>query len=193
MNENEVWKDVVGYEGYYKVSNKGNVFSVGRKDSRGNKIGGRILKPIQSTGGYLQVQLCKNGKRKFKLIHRLVAEAFIPNPNGLPQINHIDEIKDNNNVENLEWCTSKHNANHGTRNERRVKAQSKKVKAVNVETGEVLVFSSAREAGRNGYSQSNVAVACRGGYRSATTGKLIGGDGRTYRGHRWYYEEDVVE
>ena len=192
MNENEVWKDVVGYEGYYKVSDRGDVFSVIRKDSRGRKCGGIMLKPRYDKDGYRQVQLCKNGIRKTKLIHRLVAETFIPNPNGLPQINHIDEIKDNNNVENLEWCTSKHNANHGTRNERRVKAQSKKVKAVNIKTGEVLIFSSASEAVRNGYSQSNVAAACRGVYKTLN-GKLIGGDGRTYRGHKWYYEEDVAE
>ena len=74
MTENEVWKDVVGYEGLYKVSNKGNVFSVGRRDSRGVKRGGIILKPRYSGNGYLQVDLRNNGKRKTKYIHRLVTE-----------------------------------------------------------------------------------------------------------------------
>ena len=64
MNENEVWKDVVGYVGLYKVSDRGNVYSVERKDSRGNKIGGRMLKPIDSGNGYLRVTLCKNDKVK---------------------------------------------------------------------------------------------------------------------------------
>ena len=100
-------------------------------------------------------------------------------------MNHLDEVKDNNNVNNLEWCTSKHNNNHGTRNERRVQAQSKKVRAVNIKTGEVLTFSSANEAMRKGYSQTS--LACRGVYKSPN-GNLIGGDGRTYRGHRWSYE-----
>ena len=191
MTENEVWKDVVGYEGLYKVSDRGNVHSVVRKDSIGSKCGGRILKPNYDKDGYLNVNLCNNGKVKTKKIHRLVAEAFLPNPNGLPQINHIDEIKDNNNVENLEWCTSKYNLNHGTRTERVVKIQSKKVRAVNIKTGKVLSFNSTVEAGRKGYDQGGVAAACKGAYKDNRTGKLIGGDGRTYRGHRWSYEKVV--
>ena len=183
MMVSETWIDVVDYEGYYKVSNKGNVYSVERKDSRGNKCGGKTLQPAYSGTGYLIVDLYKNGIGKNKLVHRLVAEAFIPNPESLPQVNHIDEVKDNNNVENLEWCTSEYNNNHGTRNER----VSKKIRAVNIKTGEVLTFSSANEAMRKGYSQTS--LACRGVYKSPN-GNLIGGDGRTYRGHRWYYEEE---
>ena len=188
MTESEIWKDVVGYEGYYKVSNKGNVFSVERKNSRGAKCGRRTLKPVYDKEGYPRRDLYKNGKSKTKRIHRLVAEAFIPNPESLPQINHRDEVKDNNNVENLEWCTNKYNSNHGTRNERLAQSRSKRVKAVNVETGEVLTFSSIMEAGCKGYHGGNVSSACRGVYKSGNTGKLIG-DGRTYKGHRWYYEE----
>ena len=187
MKENEIWKDVAGYEGLYKVSNKGNVYSVERKDSRGQRCGGRILKPKYSRGGYLMVHLYKNGKMKAKIVHRLVAESFLPNPNGLPQVNHRDEIKDNNNVGNLEWCDSKYNMNYGTRTERVAQAQSKKVRAVNVKTGEVLTFNSTHNAGRKGYHQSSVAKACKGIYKTVT-GKLIGGDGRTYKGYRWYYE-----
>ena len=182
MTESEVWKDVVEYEGLYQVSNKGNIHSVERRDSRGNRCGGRTLQPGYDNDGYHQVNLYKNGIAKRKYIHRLVAEAFIPNTNGFPQVNHRDEDKVNNNAENLEWCTSKYNNNHGTRIER----LSKKVRAVNIKTGEVVTFNSTREAGRKGYRSSKVSVACRGVYKT-NTGKLIG-DGRTYKGHKWSYE-----
>ena len=187
MSKGEVWRDVVGFEGFYKVSNKGNIYSVERKDSMGRKWGGRILRSGYTRGGYLKVDLYRNGIRKASRVHRLVAEAFIPNPNGYPQVNHRDEDKVNNNVENLEWCTSKYNNIHGTRIERVVKIQSKKVRAVNIKTGEVIRFKSTAEAGRKGYNQATVSASCRGAYKDNRTGKLIGGDGRTYKGHRWYY------
>lgn len=182
MKASEIWKDVVGFEGFYKVSNKGNVYSVGRVSSQGKKCGGLTLKPRCVGDGYLQVSLYKNGKMKSKYIHRLVAEAFIPNPKSLPQINHIDEVKDNNELSNLEWCTREYNNHYGTRIERFTQALSKKVRAVNVETGEVITFNSTQEAGRKGYSQSSVAAACKGVYNI--------GDGHTYKGYRWSYEEE---
>ena len=185
MSENEVWKDVVGYEGLYKVSNKGNVYSVERKNSRSRKIGGRTLKPTNSSS-YLKLFLYKNGMRKNKYVHRLVAEAFIPNHNKYLEINHKDEDTTNNHVENLEWCTREHNINHGTRTKKATQKLSKRVKAVNVETGEVITFSSTAEARNKGYFA--VTYACRGIYKSWDTGKLIG-DGRTYKGYRWAYEE----
>ena len=183
MSENEVWRDVLGFEGIYQVSNKGNIFSVDRI-VRGKKWGGRTLKPRPHRNGYLQVELYKNSIRKKKYIHRLVAEAFLPNPNGFPEINHKDEIKTNNCVENLEWCTRKYNNNYGTKIER----LSKKVSAVDIETGEVLTFNSIREAGRKGYTRKCVSLACRGVYKNSN-GKLIG-DGHTYRGYRWSYIEE---
>ena len=188
MTESEIWKDVVGYEGFYQVSNKGNVRSVERRDSRGHRRGGRILKPTYDTDGYLRVTLCKNGKHKTKKVHRLVAEAFIPNLESLPHVNHMDEVKDNNELSNLEWCTHKYNMNYGTLIERASRARSKKVKAINIKTGEVLTFNSTQEAECKGYSNGNVAKACRGVYK-ASTGKLVGGDGRTYKGFRWHYED----
>ena len=188
MNENEVWKDVVGYEGLYKVSDRGNVYSVERMSSQGNKIGGRMLKPIRHGNGYIRVSLCKNGIKKNKRVHRLVAEAFIPNPEKLPQVNHKDENPSNNEFSNLEWCDARYNSNYGTRNER----IRKKVRAVNIKNGEVIRFKSTVEAGSKGYYPSIVARVCKGVYKDGS-GKLIGGDGRTYRGHKWYYEEDVVE
>ena len=189
MTENEVWKDVIGFEGLYRVSDKGNVRSVARKDSIGRKCGGRMLKPGYDKDGYLRVNLCKNGKQKTRFIHRLVAGAFVPNPNGYSEINHRDENKVNNYANNLEWCTREHNVNHGTLIERSAQTRSKKAKATNIETNEVITFNSTVEAGRKGYNQGGVAKACRGVYKGRA-GKLVGGDGRTYKGYRWeYYEE----
>ena len=178
MSKDEVWRDVKGYEGYYQVSNKGNVYSVERKDSRGNKCGGRTLKPRYDKRGYFKVGLYKNGKMQNKLIHRLVTEAFIPNPENLPEVNHRDEVKTNNELSNLEWCDKSYNASYGTRIERIRQKQSKKVKAVNVETGEALTFSSVKEAVSKGYIHSSVSEACRGIYCG----------GNLYHGYRWSYE-----
>ena len=190
MTESEVWRDVVGFEGLYRVSDKGNVRSVERRDSRGHRRRGRMLSPGHNRlNGYPQVGLRKNGVLKKKYIHRLVAETFLPNPNGLPQVNHRDEVKDNNNVGNLEWCDSNYNINYGTRTERTAQTRSKKVRATNIKTNEVVKFNSTHDAGRKGYDQGNVAKACKGVYK-ARTGKLVGGDGRTYRGYKWYYEAE---
>ena len=114
----EIWKDIVGYEGLYQVSNLGRIRSLDRyvnsaiKNS--NKVikKGKILKPNPNWNNYLQVHLSKNGKGKMSVVHRLVAQTFIPNPNNLPQVNHIDGNKFNNSIENLEWCTAKENINH---------------------------------------------------------------------------------
>lgn len=110
----EIWKDIPGYEGKYEVSNLGNVRSLNYNHTGEIKL----LKQGTNKKGYKLVNLCKNGKQKCYLIHRLVAMTFIPNPNNLPIINHKDENKVNNNVNNLEWCTYEYNNNYGTRNER---------------------------------------------------------------------------
>lgn len=102
----EVWKDVVGFEEYFRVSNLGNVFS-----KRTNKI----LKPVLSKTGYLTIPTKiggRNGKNYCFKVHRLVAEAFIPNPDDKPYVNHLDSDRTNANVENLEWCTHQENMNH---------------------------------------------------------------------------------
>ena len=105
----EIWKDISGFEGFYEISSYGRVRSV---------KSGRILSTSKCGGcrGYLSVCLSKNGKRYGKLVHRLVAEAFIPEVEGLSEVNHKDEDKTNNRVENLEWCDHKYNMNYGTRN-----------------------------------------------------------------------------
>lgn len=109
----EIWKDITGYEGLYQVSNLGRVKSTQYFHGTNE----RILKPISTHNGYFRVHLRKDGKLKTFKIHRLVAEAFIPNPDNLPQINHKDEDKTNNRVDNLEWCSARYNCNYGGRNE----------------------------------------------------------------------------
>lgn len=107
----EIWKDIKGYEGLYQVSNYGRV-----KSFKHNKE--KLRKEVKDNMGYLIVNLSKNGNKKIYKIHRLVAEAFLQNPNNYPQVNHKDENKINNRADNLEWCTAKYNSNYGTRNER---------------------------------------------------------------------------
>lgn len=109
----EVWKDIEGFEGY-QISNQGRVKSLNYSHTKQE----RVLQQCITACGYCQAYLCKNGKRYTFLVHRLVAIAFIANPNEKPQVNHIDECKVNNHAENLEWCTCKENINYGTRNER---------------------------------------------------------------------------
>lgn len=104
----EIWRDVLGYEGFYKISNLGRLMSLNRTDKKGSNI---IMKPYQSRG-YFQVNLKVKGIRKMKHIHRLIAIAFIPNPENKPHINHIDGNKGNNSMSNLEWCTPQENVRH---------------------------------------------------------------------------------
>lgn len=102
-NNTEIWKNIVGYKGLYQVSNMGRV-----RDTAGN-----ILTQHHHPKGYLQIHLSKNKKHTNYLVHRLVAKHFIKNPDNLPQVNHINEIKTDNRAVNLEWCTVKYNCNYG--------------------------------------------------------------------------------
>ena len=164
----EIWKDKKNYEGHYQVSNCGRVKSI--------KFGKeRILKLRTDKDGYFKVDLSKNNKLKTFTVHRLVAEAFLPNPYNLPCINHKDECKTNNNVNNLEWCNSKYNINFGTRNEKASKKLSKPVLQYTLEGEFVKEWSSTMECGRNGYNQGNVAACCRG-------------ERKTHKGFLWRYK-----
>jgi hypothetical protein len=107
----EIWKDIKGYEGLYQISNLGNVKSLPRKVNK-RKCEEIIKVPTISNKGYYRISLCKNGKIKYYAIHRLVAEAFIPNYDNLPCVNHKDCNTKNNIVDNLEWITYKDNNNY---------------------------------------------------------------------------------
>ena len=142
----EEWKAIQGYEGIYEVSNFGNVRSLPRY-KRGNFdskvfIEGKTIKQVKNNRGYYIVQLSKNNKVKNFSVHRLVAEAFIPNPNNFPQVNHKDEDKSNNRVSNLEWMTLKRNINYGTRNKRMALTKGKNVKAFDDDGNFIMWFCS---------------------------------------------------
>lgn len=136
FNEKEIWKDVKGYENLYKVSNLGEVKSLNYRKSLKEKI----LKPRNNGDNYLCVIL--KGKKKY--IHRLVAEAFISNPNNYKEVNHKDENKQNNNANNLEWCTRKYNCNYGTKNEK----TSKKVVQYDKVMNKINEYKSISEASK---------------------------------------------
>ena len=122
----EVWKDIAGYEGIYQVSNKGRIKSLQRKVWNYTKAE-KILKPHHKPNGYLQVGLRKDGGGdKHAYVHRIVAQAFLPNPDGLPEVNHIDFDKTNNCVENLEWVSDRDNKRHFRNSQYARLADSKK-------------------------------------------------------------------
>ena len=173
----EEWKKIKGYEGKYQVSNEGRIKSLGNNKTRKEKV----LKPAKNKDGYLFVKLYKNCEYKKYFIHRLVATAFISNPNNLPQVNHKDEDKTNNNVNNLEWCNAKYNVNYGTRNERVAHKLSKlninnpkrSKKVLCIETN--IIYESVNEAARQ------TKIDC-GGISRACNGKL-----KTAGGYYWKY------
>lgn len=139
---------------------------------------GRIIKPVRCTNGYYEIHLHVNGKRKIKLLHRTVAETFIENPDQLPEVNHRDEDPSNNNVDNLEWCTSKYNANYGTRNQRMVKEKYLKPVGMFDKNGEkIKTFKCLREAAREtGADVSSLIRVCKGRQKTCV-------------GYVWKYEE----
>lgn len=114
-NVHEIWRPIKDYEGFYEVSNLGRLKSLERTDCKGQHRKERILKQGLDTDGYTLIILSKDRVRSTKKPHRLAAQAFIPNPHNLPQINHIDGVKTNNHVTNLEWCDTSHNIKHALR------------------------------------------------------------------------------
>jgi len=162
------WRDVVGYEEQYQVSSHGDVR---RKKS------GRPRKLTTTYAGYLCVILCKNSKTQQIQTHRLVAQAFIPNPDNLPIVNHKDESRDNNHYSNLEWCTYSYNSRYGSLKDRRKQysGQAVPVRQYSLEGYFIQDFVSTTEASRiSGAMQSNIVYCCKG-------------DRPTAGGYRWSY------
>jgi len=146
----EIWKDIEGYVGLYKVSNFGKVKSLKYRKER-------ILKPGTDGYGYLYVNLCKNGKvKKFK-VHRLVAEAFIPNPGNLPMVNHKNEIKTDNRVWNLEYCDNQYNVRYSSAKKIGSFKDGKLIKS----------FEAIQDVKTDGFNVGNVCSALKGRYKSS--------------------------
>lgn len=172
----EVWKDIPGYEGLYQISNMGRVKSLPRNDKFCKRPVAVILKPFVCGSGYQEVILAIKRRRKPKLIHRMVAEAFVPNQSGKREVNHKDGDRSNNRHTNLEWVTPSENIQHSY-DELEHKAYSRKV--VCVETGEV--FDSIKEAAESkGLKLPLIWKCCNG--KQKTTG-----------GYHWKYEEKEAE
>lgn len=156
----EIWKDIEGYFGLYQVSSLGRVKSLNY-----NRTGKERILKAGKCNGYLRVVLCKEGEIKNHFVHRLVAIAFLPNPNNYPQINHRDEDKTNNTIQNLQWCSSQYNINYGTRNKRMSESltnnpkRSKKVLCV--ETG--VIYISTHQVEREfEFSKGHISKVCTG-------------------------------
>lgn len=143
MTEQESWRDIIEFEGLYQVSNQGRVRSI-----KGGRIRILTLTPNSPQGitSYYKVVLYKNGHYKSKWVHRLVAEAFIPNYNNLKEVNHKDENGLNNSVGNLEWCSHRYNNIYGTKNERASAKLSKAVRQYDLQGNYIRTFNSAKEA-----------------------------------------------
>ena len=187
----EEWRPVVGYEGLYEVSNMGRVKSLERTvwDNRGyyKTVHERILKPNKDSNGYLQVPLCKDGKRKNCLVHQLVVTAFCENPMGYTEVNHIDEDKTNNCAKNLEYCSRSYNLTYNGRakkvgkksaeKRRNDPKMSKPVIGIDRVTGLILEFPSMQEATRQlRINQGNLCSCLKGKLKSCG-------------GFQWYYSD----
>lgn len=139
----EIWKDIIGYEGKYQISNTGKLKSVRL---------GILMKPMKCTNGYLSACLWKNNKQKKILMHRLVATHFIKNPNNYSDVNHLDENKENNNVDNLEWCSHLYNMNYGNVKRKireasfkRVWTKEQKMRISNIAKGRIWIHKEKNE------------------------------------------------
>ena len=164
----ENWKNI---NERYSVSNLGRI-----KSNYGHKE--KILNPYLNRNGYLMVDIRFNGIRKVYSVHRLVAKTFLPNPNNLPEVNHKDEYKTNNCVENLEWCGRVYNCNYGTRNKRKAEGCMKKVYSID-KHGNILHYNSVIEASKlTGIPRSNISKALSNHYPHKTAG-----------GKRWFYDK----
>lgn len=183
----EVWKDIPGYEGLYQASNLGRIRSLDRdivcyasnqhKSNIETKrhLKGKILKCCIDKDGYYRLSLNKNGKTKYFRVCRLITMTFMPSNDNSLQINHKDENKKNDSVDNLEWCTCKYNQNYGTRNEKISKSRMRKVYKYDLQDNFIEEFESVDAAAKNvNKNFSNISSACSG--RQKTCG-----------GYKWSY------
>lgn len=188
----EIWKTIPETDGLYSVSNFGNVrrnehyTTVKPNIQKTNETVAfykeKLVKPYKDSSGYLVVSIRGiKGNTIRKKIHRLVAQAFIPNPNGYDTVNHIDENKMNNSLENLEWVTAKENANHGTRNSRIQKALSNRVAQYTIDGQLVKIWNSMSEAARyfGASTTTYIRRVCQGSFGR-----------KTYKGYVWKYVDD---
>lgn len=161
----EVWKNIINFEDYYQISNYGRVKSLERIIFRKNNTTyfqkERIMKLTTNKNGYLYITLRKNNKVKTFLVHRLVAQAFISNPNNLPEINHKDEDKTNNRIENLEWCTNLYNENYGSGNARAGILHRKEVIQYNKNNNYICKYKSGIDAEhQTGIDNASISRCC---------------------------------
>ena len=170
----EIWKDIRGYEGIYQISNLGNVKSLNYNRTKKSKI----LKQCTDKRGYLKVGLSKHNKYGVFSVHRLVAKEFIPNPYNFPQVNHKDEDKQNNSVENLEWCNNQYNVNYGTRKERISEKRGRRILQFNLSGEFIREWNGTCKASRElKINEGNIWECCN--KRRKTAGKYF-----------WKYKED---
>lgn len=170
----EIWKDIQGYEGKYQISSLGRVKSCRRTSVVNGGVYSRSEKILKQSivSGYNTVCLCNQSMQKNFKVHRLVASSFVPNPNNFKYINHIDENKQNNSSDNLEWCTAKQNTNHGTNkirisNTKRNNGQSRPVALLDNNDNIIKEFYAIVDAAEYiGARKSDVCAVCRG--RQAT-------------------------
>ena len=179
------WVDIKGYEGLYKVSNKGLVFSLARKVCSGRSygvrgIGGTLLNQRVDKDGYLCVSLCKNGKKRTHRVHRLVATAFLNNPQNYNIVNHLDECKANNYVGNLEWCTVDYNNHYGKGYKRNYKR--KVVAMLSTDMKIIGTFDSISKA-----------ASFVKGNRNTISKHCCNKSTRLYKGYLWRFNFKEVE
>lgn len=176
----EIWKDIEGYEGLYQVSNLGRVRSLDRVVNRINPRNGNpltfilrgvVMKQHKNKGGYMRVSLKIKEPHRTCLVHRLVAKAFIPNPNNLPEVNHKNQVRNDNRAENLEWCTSMYNMHYGDCQHKIYEGQH--FKAINVYTKDGKFInrydSIAKASEETGVSTGRISFICQGGKRNGET------------------------
>lgn len=180
LKQQEIWKDIDGYEGLYQISNLGNVKSLNRFVScKNNTIKfceGKLLNIHKNN--YLFVRLCNKSICKTKYIHKLVAQAFIPNPNNYPEVNHKDENKLNNNIDNLEWCTASYNNSYGSRTQK----TRKRVYQYDLKGNIIKLWDGIRVASRElNIPSQQISQCCNKTKYRKTAG-----------GYVWVYESEVL-